>query len=101
MRRLSITSSTIDKDKIFAILKEARPDLDLSDGIDVTNAIDSLFFSLVVGTSHSASEIVGRLELIKQNAVDFLYSDNVNKYQKMIEEKLLEEKIKKSKTEAG
>jgi hypothetical protein len=98
---MKIAEKQIDKDKIFAILKEIKPDLDLNNKLEVNNAIDSLFFSLIVGTSQSTTEMIGRLEGIKYHALKFVYSVNLKKYEKKVVEERMKEEIEKSKKQAG
>jgi hypothetical protein len=101
LKKPILTTTTINKKELIELLKKVRPDLDLSNRENFINTADSFFFSVILGSSRSAAEVVGRLENIKYNAQKFIYSKDFDTFVKMVEEQAIKDKIEKSETEAG
>ena len=100
-KKPTLTTIEIDKEELIKMFKKVRPDLDMTDRNNFINTADSVFFSVILASSRSIAEIVGRLENIKYNAQKFIYSEDFDKYMDMLEEQTIKDKIKKSETQAG
>jgi hypothetical protein len=101
LKKPVITANEIDREELIKLLKKIRPDLDLSKKSDFIRAFDSFAFSVIIGSSYSVAEAIGRVENIKYNMQKFVYSKDFDKYLSMMEEKAIKDDIKKSETQAG
>jgi hypothetical protein len=101
LKKPTLTTTEIDKKELIKLLEKIRPDLDLSKRENFINVADSFFFSVILGSSRSVAEIVGRLENIKYNAQKFIYSKDFDIYLNKLEEHIIKDNIKKSEAQAS
>lgn len=100
MVKAKVSDKILEREKVFKILKELFPDVDLNDRKDIINTIDSFIFTLLFSTSTSEIEIVGRLEILKHTTQEFIKSEEFEKWQEKVAEEILKEKMEKTKTSA-